>query len=393
MTTQSASYNKFFLLSLLGMLTALATVVNNMFSPAMPALAQAMGCDASATQLCLTASMAGLALGQLIIGPLSDRLGRRMTLLCSMIAYVVASLALLVAPSMGLIVALRLLQGLSAGGGIVISRSVATDVSTGNGLLKMLAAINVINGLMPIVTPLLGGYIVSAAGYKGAFAAMAVVGLVLLAGCFRLKETLQAENRTGVNLSQTMTSFAVVLRNRQFLLTIVHQGGALAVLFGNIAATPFILQSYGYGPGSIGMALGINGIFTAIGAGLAPSLGGSLRGMRISAWGLAILAVLQAVVLWNAMGLWFYEALVCLMLFMVGITLTSSSTHAMECERSHAGTASALLGAVGFIAGAVAAPLIGLGDVLHSTAVVYALAALLTLAVTIPIKENVRNHG
>ena len=393
MTTQSASYNKFFLLSLLGMLTALATVVNNMFSPAMPALAQAMGCDASATQLCLTASMAGLALGQLIIGPLSDRLGRRMTLLCSMIAYVVASLALLVAPSMGLIVALRLLQGLSAGGGIVISRSVATDVSTGNGLLKMLAAINVINGLMPIVTPLLGGYIVSAAGYKGAFAAMAVVGLVLLAGCFRLKETLQAENRTGVNLSQTMTSFAVVLRNRQFLLTIVHQGGALAVLFGNIAATPFILQSYGYGPGSIGMALGINGIFTAIGAGLAPSLGGSLRGMRISAWGLAILAVLQAVVLWNAMGLWLYEALVCLMLFMVGITLTSSSTHAMECERSHAGTASALLGAVGFIAGAVAAPLIGLGDVLHSTAVVYALAALLTLAVTIPIKENVKNHG
>ncbi len=393
MTTPSASYNKFFLLSLLGMLTALATVVNNMFSPAMPALAQAMGCDASATQLCLTASMAGLALGQLIIGPLSDRMGRRMTLLCSMIAYVVASLALLVAPSMGLIVALRLLQGLSAGGGIVISRSVATDVSTGNGLLKMLAAINVINGLMPIVTPLLGGYIVSAAGYKGAFAAMAVVGLVLLAGCFRLKETLQAENRTGVNLSQTMTSFAVVLRNRQFLLTIVHQGGALAVLFGNIAATPFILQSYGYGPGSIGMALGINGIFTAIGAGLAPSLGGSLRGMRISAWGLAILAVLQAVVLWNAMGLWLYEVLVCLMLFMVGITLTSSSTHAMECERSHAGTASALLGAVGFIAGAVAAPLIGLGDVLHSTAVVYALAALLTLAVTIPIKENVKNHG
>lgn len=393
MTTPSASYNKFFLLSLLGMLTALATVVNNMFSPAMPALAQAMGCDASATQLCLTASMAGLALGQLIIGPLSDRLGRRMTLLCSMIAYVVASLALLVAPSMGLIVALRLLQGLSAGGGIVISRSVATDVSTGNGLLKMLAAINVINGLMPIVTPLLGGYIVSAAGYKGAFAAMAVVGLVLLAGCFRLKETLQAENRTGVNLSQTMTSFAVVLRNRQFLLTIVHQGGALAVLFGNIAATPFILQSYGYGPGSIGMALGINGIFTAIGAGLAPSLGGSLRGMRISAWGLAILGVLQAVVLWNAMGLWLYEALVCLMLFMVGITLTSSSTHAMECERSHAGTASALLGAVGFIAGAVAAPLIGLGDVLHSTSVVYALAALLTLAVTIPINENVKNHG
>ena len=377
--TQKTSYNKFFLLGLLGMLTALATVVNNIFSPAMPALTAAMGCDAATTQLCLTAGMAGLAAGQLIVGPLSDRLGRRMMLLCSMVGYVIASLAMLFAHSIALIIALRLLQGLSAGGGIVISRSVATDLSSGNRLLKMLAAINVINGLMPIVAPVLGGYVVAAAGYKGAFGVMSAVGVVLLLACFCLKETLHAHDSSRITLSHTLSSFVRVMRNRNFMLTILHQGGELAILFGNIAATPFILQYYGYGPETIGVALGINGVFTAIGAGVAPALGGSLRGMRVSACGLAALAVIQALVLWTDTGIWVYESLVCLMLLMVGITLTSSSTHAMDCARDNAGTASALLGAVGFVAGAVAAPLIGLGSVLHSTAIVYAVAAAVAL--------------
>lgn len=378
--------NQIFFLSLLGLITALATVVNNMFSPAMPSLATAMNTDAALLQLCLTASMVGLALGQLVIGPLSDRMGRRMPLLCSMVLYVVASFALLVVPSIQAVIALRLLQGLGAGGGIVISRSIATDVSSGNRLLKILAAINVINGVMPIVTPMLGGYLVSLAGHNGPFLGMAVIGVLLLAGCLALHETFAEENRKHASLTETISLFASVLKNREFVLTIMHQGGMLAILFGNIAATPFVLQYYGYGPETIGIALGVNGIFTAIGAGIAPLLRSSMRGIRVSAVGLMILTVVQAVALWADMGLWAYEILVCLMLFMVGMTLTSSSTYAMECAREQAGTASALLGAVGFISGALVSPLVGLGAVLTSTAVVYLIAALFTLAVTIPIK-------
>ena len=380
------SYHQIFLLALLGLLTALAPVINNMLSPAMPSLASAMNTDVAMLQLCLTASMIGLALGQLVIGPLSDRLGRRLPLISSMALYVVASFALLSVPSIQIVIALRLLQGLGAGGGIVISRSIATDVSSGSRLLKMLAAINVINGLMPIVTPMLGGYMVAVVGNNGPFVAMAVMGVILLAGCLVFRETLAEDCRKYVGFGETMTLFSKVLKNREFVLTILHQGGMLAILFGNIAATPFVLQHYGYGPETIGVALGVNGIFTAIGAGMAPSLGNSLRGIKVSAAGLIVLAVLQAVTLWFNWGLWSYEILVSLMLLMVGITLTSSSTFAMECAREQAGTASAMLGAVGFISGALVAPLVGLGDVLRSTGVVYLVAAMLTLVVTIPIK-------
>lgn len=385
---ESKRYNSIFLLALLGLLTALAPVINNMLSPAMPLLATAMNTDVAMLQLCLTASMIGLALGQLVIGPLSDRLGRRLPLVCSMVLYVLASLALLLVPSIQTVIALRLLQGLSAGGGIVISRSIATDVSSGNRLFKMLAAINVINGLMPIFTPVLGGYMVAVAGHDGPFVAMAVMGVVLLVGCLLLRETLDEDKRSRVGFAETMTLFSRVLRNREFVLTILHQGGMLAILFGNIAATPFILQHYGYGPETIGVALGVNGIFTAIGAGMAPSLGSSLRGIKVSAVGLIVLAIIQVAALWFDLGLWPYEVLVSLMLLMVGITLTSSSTFAMECAREQAGTASALLGAVGFVSGALVAPLVGLGDVLTSTAMIYLIAALFTLAVTIPIKEK-----
>lgn len=382
------NYSRFFLLALLGLITALAPVINNMFSPAMPSLAIAMNTDVAILQLCLTASMAGLALGQLLIGPLSDRLGRRLPLLSSMLLYLVSSLALLVASSIQLVIVLRLLQGLGAGGGIVISRSVATDVSSGNKLLKMLAAINVINGLMPIVTPMLGGYMVKVAGHNGPFLAMAAIGALLLAGCLGLRETLDERKRKHVGLSETMSLFGAVLKKREFLLTIFHQSGMLAILFGNIAATPFVIQHYGYGPETIGITLGVNGIFTALGAGMAPSLGSSLRGIKLSAAGLMLFAALQAIFLWMDLGLWAYEVMMCLMLFMVGITLTSSSTYAMECAREQAGTASALLGAVGFVSGAVVAPLVGLGNVLYSAAIVFLAAALLTLAVTVPIKGN-----
>ena len=379
--------NKLLLLSLLGMLTAMAPVVNNMFSPCMPVLARAMSCDTATVQLCLTASMLGLALGQIVIGPLSDRYGRRGPLLWSMALFVVTSVALLLVNGIEPIIGLRLLQGLGAGGGVVISRSIATDMSSGSQLMKMLAAINVINGIMPIVTPMLGGFLTQQAGYAGPLAGMLVVGVVLTLGCWFLNETLTADRRTHMSVKDTISLFGRVASNREYLFTIFHQGGALAVLFGNIAATPFIVQKYGLGPESIGLALGINGIFTAIGAGCAPMLGDSLRGIKITAVGLLVLAVAQFAVLWLDLGLWPYEVLVCMMLVFVGVTLTSSSSHAMDCAREQAGTASALLGAVGFVVGAVVAPLMGLGNLLHSAAVCYLCAAVMAALCALSVAQ------
>ena len=173
---------KLYLLSVLGLLTALATVINNMFSPAMPAMAAAYGCEQASVQLGLTAAMLGLALGQLVIGPWSDRSGRRRPLLWSLALLVIASAACALAPGIATFVALRFVQGLAASGGIVIARSVATDISRGNELIKTLAFINVFNGLAPIVTPMLGGALTTSMGWQGPMMGMLVVAVVLLSG-------------------------------------------------------------------------------------------------------------------------------------------------------------------------------------------------------------------
>lgn len=378
-------------LGVLGLLTALATVVNNMYSPVMPAIASHFGSSHTSVQLGLTASLAGLAIGQIVIGLLSDRYGRRLPLLLSMGTYVAVSVALACVTSLQTLIALRVLQGIAAGGGIVISRSIATDMRRGNQLLKMLAVINVINGLMPIITPIIGGSLGTACGWRAVIWVMAAVGTLLLLGCLFLSETLPTEQRSALDATSAARLFGKVLKNKEFIYPTLHQGGALAVLFCNIAATPFLLTHYGLGPGTIGLALGANGIFTALGAGMAPTLGNSLRGIKVTGWGLAVLAVVQAVVLISDAGIWPYEVVTSMMLFFVGITLTSSSSHAMDSARREAGTASAVLGAVGFIIGAVVPPLTSSGNMLYSTAAVYgagAACALFFALLTARVKKS-----
>ena len=371
---------KLYLLSVLGVLTALAPIVNNMFSPAMPDMVEAFGVKQSTVQLGLTASMLGLAIGQLFIGPLSDRMGRRRPLLWSMVLLVLASLACVFVPSMTSFIVLRVLQGIAAGGGIVIARSVAADHSQGSELLKMLAVINVFNGLVPIVAPMLGGALATSMGWQGPMAGMLFVALLLMVACWWIPESLPASRRQTSNLRNTATLYISVFRNRPCIFTILHQGAALAVLFGNIALTPFLVVHYGYSPSTIGYALGVNGVFTALGAGFAAAMGTAVRGMRISGLGLMISALVMLVVLLGHMPFWAYELCISVMLFFVGVTLTSSSGYAMECASDQTGTASALLGAVGFVVGALVSPLMGIGDIVVSAAVVYALSAVFSIA-------------
>jgi len=373
---------RIYLLSVLGTLTALASVVNNMFSPAMPALVSAFGIEATTAQLGLTASLLGLALGQVIIGPLTDRLGRRTPLLVSMALLAVASAASLLATSMPVLLAVRVLQGLAAGGGIVIARSMASDLNQGNALIKTLAFINVFNGLFPIVTPMAGGALTQAMGWQGPMVGTLAVAVLLCLACAWVPESLPESRRAGSSVTATLLLFKEVLRNRTCIFTILHQGAALAVLFGNIALTPFLVIHYGYSPNAIGLALGANGIFTALGAGSAAAVGSGERGMRVTSTGLLMTAVVMAVVLLGGMPFWAYEVVISAMLFFVGLTLTSSSGHAMDSARAQAGTASALLGAVGFVVGAVVAPLMGLGNLLTGAAIVYVIAAVLNALFT-----------
>lgn len=184
-----------FLFILLGALTAFGPLVTDMYLPALPGMANYFSTTASMVQLGLTTSMIGLAVGQLIFGPLSDKFGRRPLLLASMLVFIVSTLLCIYSPNIETFIALRLLQGIAGAGGIVISRSVATDMFSGKELAKSMAIIGAINGVAPVAAPVLGGFFTDIIGWRGIFWILLGIGILLLMAVVRFRESLKPENR------------------------------------------------------------------------------------------------------------------------------------------------------------------------------------------------------
>lgn len=176
--------SKFFLLTLLGMLTAFGPFVTDMYLPSLPSMGEYFKTTPSLVQLGLTASMIGLAAGQIFFGPLSDKYGRRSPMLAAMYLFIISTIGCIFAPTIEIFAILRLLQGIAGAGGIVISRSVATDMFTGKELAKTLAIIGAINGVAPII----GGGLTEGIDWKGIFWVLLALGIILLLGCRLIRQ-------------------------------------------------------------------------------------------------------------------------------------------------------------------------------------------------------------
>ncbi len=376
---------KTFLLILLGMLTAFGPFVTDMYVPSLPSMVGYFHTSITMVQAGLTASMLGLAAGQLLVGPISDNRGRRGPLLASMALFVVSSTAIIFSPTVQTFVALRFVQGFAGAGGIVISRSVATDTFDGHELLKMLGIIGAINGIAPIMAPVVGGLLVDVGGWRLIFVLLLGVGIVLTMGSWFMRESLPVERRSKGSMLSTFKLFGVVLRNRQFMLYALHQTSALAVLFANISSSPFIVQEH-YGLSALGYSLtfGINGAFVATGAALSMKFRRATTSVKVSCIGLVTCSVLIALALTLDLGFIVYEILLNLILLSAGFTFTASTTLALNCARKEAGTASAVFGALGFIGGGVVSPLVGMGNIMHSTSATFVVASMLAVAFALP---------
>ncbi len=363
---------KIFLLILLGAFTAFAPLINNTLGPVLGLVASYFHTTQAVANMGLTASMVGLAAGQLVLGPLSDKYGRRRPLILAVTLFFLASLAVAFATDMEMFVTLRFVQGFGGAGGIVISRSIAADNFKGHELMTVIAITGTINGIAPIVAPMASGLVAAAAGWQGVFYMLAGIGLLMAVGTYYLRESLPDGRRTGRPLLATFRLYGKVARNRQYVLYVLHQCTAEMILFGNIASVWSILSHYGYTDHmQASLALSVNGIFIALGAGGAAKFKKATTGVKVSCVGMLTFSVLEAVVLFLDLGFWPYEVALCAMLLFLGFTLTASTTMALESERKQAGTASALFGAMGFVSGALTAPLVALGNPVHSTAIVF----------------------
>lgn len=373
--------SRIFLLVLLGMLTAFGPFVTDMYLPSLPSMGEYFSTSSSMVQLGLTTSMIGLAVGQVFFGPLSDRYGRRTPLLAAMWLFLASTVMCLFSQNIQQFIAFRLIQGMAGAGGIVISRSVATDKYSGRELAKMLAVIGAINGVAPVAAPIVGGLLTDAIGWKGIFCVLLVLGVLLLAGSIRFRESLPRESRSAAKWADTFRSFGVVLRDRQYVCYVLQMAFAQGVLFANIASSPFIMQEhYGFSALSYSLCFGLNAVIIGVAAALSVKFRRPESCTLTGCCGMAVVSTIQCVAMSSGCSFVVYELLMIFLLFSMGLTFTSTTAMAMECERENSGTASALLGAVCFAAGGIVSPLVGIGNIMSSTGLIFMICSFCSLA-------------
>ena len=353
------------------MLTAFGPFVTDMYLPTLPAMSEYFHTTSSMVQLGLTASMIGLAAGQLLFGPLSDKYGRRLPLIISMILFAVATIGCIYSYTIMQFVGWRLIQGIAGAGGI-ISRSVAADKYSGRELAKMLALIGAINGVAPVAAPMGGGFLAGSVGWTGIFWCLFVLGIILLLGSIHFEESLPVEDRKEKSWRSVFRSFIDVLRNSSYVCYTLQFGFAQGVLFANIASAPFIMQQhYGFSPLMFSICFGINAIFIVISAASAIKFRRQEQALHYGSTRMVVVSALLLVALVLDCNFWIYELLLIGLLSMLGLTFTASNTLTMDCEHNNAGMASALLGALEFAFGGIVSPLVGLGYIMVSTGIIF----------------------
>ncbi|MBD9731613.1 multidrug effflux MFS transporter [Streptomyces sp. H28] len=376
---------------ILGSLTATAPLAMDMYLPALPEVTRSLHAPASTVQLTLTACLAGMALGQLLVGPLSDRLGRRRPLLVGLVAYVLATAVCAFAPTVELLIAFRLVQGLAGAAGIVIARAVVRDLYEGVAVARFFSTLMLISGVAPVVAPLVGGQVLRVTDWRGVFLVLAVLGAVLAVVVWaKLPETLPpAERHTG-GVRETFGAMRRLLADRPFTGYLLTGGFAFAALFAYIAASPFVVQEiHGASPQTFSLLFGLN----SVGLVLVGQINGKVLVGRVSldkvlALGLSIVILAATALLLMSVGVFGEVGLgpVAVALFVLmsamGITLPNTQALALMRTRYAAGSASALLGTSSFLIGAIASPLVGIAgeDSAVPMAVVQLGAALVAMA-------------
>ena len=381
--------SKLFLVLLLGVLSAFGPFVVDLYLPSLPQLASFFETSASMTQLTLTTAMIGLAVGQLLLGPLSDKFGRKIPLIISLVIYIISTVLIVYAPNIESMIVLRVIQGLSSAGSVVISRAVATDLYRGREMTRFFGLLMTINGIAPIISPILGSLLLEYISWKGVFVFLALIGLVVLFFCFRLKESLSVENRLQGSIFATFSTFGVIIKNRLFMSYVGIESFLLGAMFAYIAASPFILQSfYGLSAFIFSLCFGANGAALVIGS----NVGGKMsngKALAIGVLGFVVVALYTIAVLIIQPHWLFVEIGFFAMLLLMGITFPAISTLAMESERQYAGSASALLGFAPFFLGGVVSPLVGIGNIFYSTALVILACGVLGLAIYWSIRHKI----
>lgn len=355
------------LVVLLGALTAVPSLSLDFYLPALPTIARETGSGQATAQLTITACLVGFALGLLVAGPLSDAHGRRRPLLAGVAVYTVASLACAFAPTIEVLIALRVVQGAAGAFGMVTGSAIVRDRASGTAAAKLFSVLMLANGVAPILGPVLGAQLLVATDWRGLFVALAVVGTLMFAAARRwLPETLPADRRRPASVGGAGRTFAFLLHDRPLVGYTLGRAFGASALVAYVAASPFVFQQvYGLSAQGFGLVFGVNSVGLIAMGQLSGRLVGRFgsaallrTGSLVSASGSVVLLVVLAARAPLPLVLVAVFAVVAGM----GMVFPNSTALGLTRHGSCAGATTALMGVVQFLTQAVASPLTGLGS-------------------------------
>lgn len=350
------------LLILLGTLSAFGPLSMDMYLPALPQLQQQLHTSASLTQLSITTCLIGLAVGQIFIGPWSDRVGRKLPTLLGMVGFTAASLLAGLATNVWWLIFLRAVQGVAGTAGLVTSRAIATDLFSGKKLTQFYALLMGVNGIFPVIAPIIGGFVLTFTTWRGIFYILAVVGIILLISVWLgLPET--HPNQTSAP-EKPLSILQMLLRDRIFMGYTLVTGLVSGGLFAYISGSSFMLQNiFGLSSQGFSLVYALNGLGIVVMSQLAGYLATHFNEYRVLQGGV-IIALIGAMALFATLFIPHNLVLVLIPLFlivsMVGIVSTVAASLAMQHAHANAGSGSALLGLTQNLIGGILSPFVGL---------------------------------
>ena len=371
----------------LGGLTALGPFTIDLYLPAFPVLQDELGVSAAAVQLTLTGTMVGFGLGQLIVGPWSDKVGRRLPLILATLLHIAASVGAALAPDIAWLSVFRLLQGFGAAAGGVVAMAMVRDLFGGKPLVRMLSRLALVNGLAPVLAPVIGSQLLQFMDWRGVFWVLAAYGVVVVAAvAFLIVETLPQSRRQVAGHSTLRDRYAALFRDRVYLGAAIIGGMTFTGLFGYLSTSSFLFQElYAFTAQQYGLLFAVNSVGIIIGVQTSSRL---MRGRVAPQWILAVttvvhLAMAVAIMVLDSSGAGFWGTAIPLWIYILacGFSFPAVQVLALAHHGAEAGTAASLLGALNFGLAGLISPLIGLMGV--GSAVPMAFIMLLAAAVAI----------
>jgi DHA1 family bicyclomycin/chloramphenicol resistance-like MFS transporter len=368
----------------LGALTALGSFTVDLYLPAFPVIEGDLGVSTALIQLTLTATTIGFALGQLLVGPWSDRVGRRVPLIVGTSIHVAASLGVAFAPAIEWLFVFRVLQGIGAAAGAVVAMAIVRDLFGGLPLVRMLSRLSLVNGLAPILAPVIGSQLLLLMPWRGIFVFLTIYGgLVLLASVFFIVETLPRARRVDLGHSTARERYRSLFTDRIFVGIALIGGLTFSGLFAYLSASSFLFQQvYGLDAQQFGLLFAVNSLGVVGGVQASSFLARFWGPQWILAVSLGVLVLSAvAIVVLDSAGAGLVGILVPLWFFIAacGFSFPCIQVLGMAQHGSEAGTAASLLGAVNFgLAGAIS-PLVGIlgidtavpmGSIMAGTAII-----------------------